>query len=111
MKIWTAADFTKGDFVLHHGTWWEVYRVNAKSLTIPWGHLGVGRRIIRTNDAYDWHGQLSTDTDRLGYDRVQGRMSAAEAAGQPFTTIALDTGLTEEAIREVLRAHGIPLPT
>ncbi|MEV7011722.1 DUF3560 domain-containing protein [Streptosporangium sp. NPDC051022] len=80
VKIWGPDDFQRGDFVLYSGTWWEIKRVNKKTLTVPWGHLGIGRTIMRFADAYNRHGQLSTDTDTLPYDKVQGHMSAADAA-------------------------------
>jgi hypothetical protein len=41
-KIWTRADFRKGDFVQYRGVWYEVLRVNAKSLTVP-AVSGTGR--------------------------------------------------------------------
>ncbi|MFD0479867.1 DUF3560 domain-containing protein [Nonomuraea thailandensis] len=37
VKIWRPADFHAGDFALYLGTWYEVIRVNAKSLTVPTG--------------------------------------------------------------------------
>ncbi|GHE32183.1 hypothetical protein GCM10017673_38750 [Streptosporangium violaceochromogenes] len=82
VKLWGPADFTKGDFVLYSGTWWEIKRVNPKTLTVPWGMCGVGRRVVRLNDAYAPNGALTTSTDNLPYDKVQGRMGAAEAADQ-----------------------------
>ena len=38
VKVWTRADFTKGDFVRSRGHWYEVERVNAKSLSVPSGN-------------------------------------------------------------------------
>ncbi|GAA1690626.1 hypothetical protein GCM10009733_103530 [Nonomuraea maheshkhaliensis] len=80
VKIWGPADFRVGDFVLYLGTWYEVLRVNTKSLTVPTGHHEVGRRILRQSHNVDRAGQPSETTGRLPYAEVQGRMSSAEAA-------------------------------
>ncbi|MFC7928773.1 DUF3560 domain-containing protein [Streptomyces cinereoruber] len=72
-KIWSKADFKRGDFALHRGTWYEVLRVNPKSLTIPHTFNGVGKTVVRaTDDGYD--GWTSTAT----YDDIAGRKSAGE---------------------------------
>lgn len=72
-KVWSKADFKKGDFVRRGGTWFEVLRVNAKSLTIPHIHNGVGEGVVRASDnkVVDW-------TWLLTYDEVFGRRSAEE---------------------------------
>ena len=36
-KVWSKADFTRDDFALSRGTWYQVQRVNAKTLTVMWG--------------------------------------------------------------------------
>ncbi|MFD5553745.1 DUF3560 domain-containing protein [Streptomyces sp. NPDC127068] len=76
-KVWSKTDFKRGDFVLRRGTWYEVLRVNAKSVTIPHIHYGIGQRIVRRG----------TD-DRIGtwtapYDEVSGRKSADEMQQTP----------------------------
>lgn len=72
-KVWSKADFKRGDFVLYRGTWYEVLRVNPKSVTIPHIHNGTGKRIIRAtgNRHDDW-------TWTAPYDDVSGRKSADE---------------------------------
>ncbi|CAM5314588.1 DUF3560 domain-containing protein [Streptomyces abikoensis] len=72
-KVWSAADFTKGDFVRRRGgTWYEVLRVNKKSLTTPHIHNGIGRGVVRAEDnRLDW-------TWLTPYDEVTGRKSAEE---------------------------------
>jgi hypothetical protein len=74
-KVWSRADFRRGDFVRYRGTWFEVLRVNPKSLTIPHTHNGVGRDVVRRGDGrLDW-------TWTAGYhDGITGRMSAEEMA-------------------------------
>lgn len=72
-KVWSRADFKRGDFVLYRGTWYEVLRVNPKTVTIPHIHNGVGQRIVRAadnrHDGWTW---------TAPYDDVSGRKSANE---------------------------------
>ncbi|MEV0150032.1 MULTISPECIES: DUF3560 domain-containing protein [unclassified Nonomuraea] len=82
VKVWGPDDFTVGDFVLYLGTWYEVLRVNTKSLTVPTGPLEPGRQMVRQADNVDRFGQPSTSTGRLPYHEAQDRMSPAEAAQQ-----------------------------
>lgn len=35
VKVWQRSDFQRGDFVRRSGTWFQVLRVNSKSVTIP----------------------------------------------------------------------------
>ncbi|MGW4503685.1 DUF3560 domain-containing protein [Streptomyces sp. NPDC004436] len=72
-KVWSKADFKRGDFALYRGTWYEVLRVNPKSVTIRHIFNGTGRTVVRaTDDGYDgW-------TSTAPYDDVSGRKSAAE---------------------------------
>ncbi|MFF0742138.1 DUF3560 domain-containing protein [Streptomyces sp. NPDC004111] len=69
-KVWSQPDFTKGDFVRCRGRWYEVMRVNAKSLSVP--HVFTGQRLIRAADSE--RGITTT----LPYDDLSGRRSAAE---------------------------------
>lgn len=69
-KVWGKADFTKGDFALSHGRWYEVLRVNAKSLTVP-GGPDIQPVISTQTRAYSWD-QL------LPYDGVSARRTADE---------------------------------
>lgn len=74
VKVWRREDFAKGDFVLYHDTWFEVIRVNKKSLTIPALIASPGRRVLRKEDnTMSWN-------DRLPYPDVQGRKTAKEIA-------------------------------
>jgi hypothetical protein len=72
-KVWSGADFRKGDFVQYRGTWYEVLRVNAKSLTIPHILNGVGRDVVRKDDGYPGGSWTAGYTDGIA-----GRMSADE---------------------------------
>lgn len=68
VKVWSRTDFRKGDFVRSGNRWYEVLRVNAKSLTVP-GGPDIRPVVTADNRAYSWD-------DRLPYDKVTGRMSA-----------------------------------
>jgi hypothetical protein len=77
-KVWTRADFAKGDFVLSGGTWYEVLRVNAKSLTVPWT---VDYRVpaVTKANAVTAIGP-SSHTSTITYDDIRGRKSTEEIA-------------------------------
>lgn len=63
LKIWSAEDFSRGDYVEYRGAWHEVLRVNRRSVTVP-----------RADDDPAW-------TWTIGYhDGITGRMSAEEMA-------------------------------
>ncbi len=72
VKVWSRDDFAKGDFMLMHGTYYEVLRVNAKSVTIP-AMINDGPIVTKANGRCTW-------TDTIPYDKVKGRKSAAEMA-------------------------------
>ena len=72
VKVWSAADFAKGDFVHFIGAWYEVLRVNAKSITIP-AMISDGAVVTKANSRLSW-------TDTVPYHKVKGRKSAAEMA-------------------------------
>jgi hypothetical protein len=70
IRIWSRADFRPGDFVRYRGTWYEVLKVNRRSLTIP--HAG-GRDVVRRYDnhrGYTWTVRYTAG--------VTGRMSPGE---------------------------------
>lgn len=70
VKIWSKADFQKGDFARIRGTWFEITRVNAKTLTVP--HLRHPAAITRRDDP----NFIGTWT--RPYDEVSGKMTAKE---------------------------------
>jgi hypothetical protein len=70
VKVWSKADFQKGDFARIGGTWCEVMRVNAKTLTVP--YLRHPAAITRRDDPnFLW-------TWTRPYDEVSGRMTVKE---------------------------------
>lgn len=72
VKMWTRDDFSKGDFVQFHGSWYEVLRVSAKSVSIP-AMINDGHIITMARARCTW-------TDTVPYHKVKGRKSAAEIA-------------------------------
>ena len=72
VKVWSREDFTKGDYVQFLGTWYEVVRVSAKSVTIP--------AMINDGPIVHKDGNRCTWTDTIPYHKVTGRKSAAEIA-------------------------------
>ncbi|MGW2863400.1 DUF3560 domain-containing protein [Streptomyces sp. NPDC001205] len=71
-KVWSKADFQRGDYARCRGTWYAVLRVNAKTLTIPHILNGTSVRVVHAE------GNHFTSTWPLPYDEVTGRMSAEE---------------------------------
>lgn len=70
VKLWRAADFTKGDFARFRGSWYEVLRVNPKTLTVP-AFIDIRSVVTPADSPYSW-------TDRIPYDEVSGRKSGDE---------------------------------
>lgn len=85
-KVWGKADFKKGDFCRYEGRWYEVLRVNAKSLTIPHIHNGIGRQVVRKGDG----GRTADWTWTAPYDGVTARRSAEEMAAAESATDQID---------------------
>ena len=78
VRVWSRDDFTKGDFVQFLGTWYEVLRVNAKSVTIP-AMINDGKVVTAGDNRMGW-------TDTVPYHKVTGRKS-----GEEMTAILADT--------------------
>lgn len=80
VKVWSRADFVKGDFVRSRGRWYQVERVNPKSLSVPSGindHLlAVVTRagVVHAMGPSQW-------VSKITYDDVAGWKSAGEMAG------------------------------
>ncbi|GGR41473.1 DUF3560 domain-containing protein [Streptomyces roseolus] len=70
VKLWSAADFTQGDYARSRGRWYEVLRVNRASLTV-FGGPDIQPVIDRSTRTYSWD-------DRIPYDEITGRMSAQD---------------------------------
>ncbi|MEZ0076324.1 DUF3560 domain-containing protein [Planotetraspora sp. GP83] len=103
VKLWTKADFDKGDFVIYMGHAIEVTRANPKSVTIPWSHYWAGSGLpvvtvewARQRDRFD--GRMSTST--VAYDKVEGRLSKQEGVAALSMTAAEAKQLIAAKIRE-----------
>jgi hypothetical protein len=76
VKVWSKADFAKGDFVNFGHGWFEVTRVNAKSVTVPAMVMGVGQGVftmalMQADGRQGW-------TDTIPYSKVRGQAAAEE---------------------------------
>ena len=79
VKVWRPADFKRDDFALCRGIWYQVQRVNAKSITVMWGtNLGQLPAVTRDNVRHALGPSDRTGT--ISYDDIRDRKSAAEMA-------------------------------
>ncbi|WP_326694746.1 ParB/RepB/Spo0J family partition protein [Streptomyces sp. NBC_01766] len=79
MKIWGPADFAPGDFVLYSGSWYQVARVNPKTLSIAW-NLRLAPKAVMTLVDADFNGRTSTHSA----DYTQARARCPEDAMDAF---------------------------
>ncbi|MEU3267904.1 DUF3560 domain-containing protein [Streptomyces bacillaris] len=77
-KVWTADDFTKGDFVRSRGSWYEVLRVNKKTLTVAWNLRLAPKTVMTAADATFEDGRVGRQP--VDYSDVKTRMSAGDMA-------------------------------
>ena len=84
-KVWGKPDFVRGDFARCGGTWYEVTRVNAKTVTVPHIHAAFdggavgavgGCRVVTRAATEETRHKGSTYT--LPYNELSGRMSAEQ---------------------------------
>ncbi|ANP56935.1 hypothetical protein AVL59_32705 [Streptomyces griseochromogenes] len=71
-KVWRPDDFVKGDFAKVYGRWFQVLRVNKKTLTVP-SILNVHQAVVTPQNST--YGEM---THTVPYDKVFGRRSAEE---------------------------------
>ncbi|MEV6986682.1 DUF3560 domain-containing protein [Sphaerisporangium sp. NPDC051017] len=77
-RVWSSADFSRGDFVKCGRRWYEIVRVNSKSLTVANGVNSVHLDVVTMANSRNALGGAGW-TDRLPYDQAGGQMTAAEA--------------------------------
>ncbi|MEU6595290.1 ParB/RepB/Spo0J family partition protein [Streptomyces sp. NPDC046881] len=53
VKIWRPDDFAPGDYVLYSGSWYQVHRVNPKTLSIAWNLRLAPKKVMTLEDATD----------------------------------------------------------
>ncbi|MFF0395172.1 ParB/RepB/Spo0J family partition protein [Streptomyces sp. NPDC005248] len=70
VKLWEPGDFAPGDFVLYSGSWYEVERVNPKTLSIAWNLRLAPKQVMSVEDA-TLNGRVSTHP--ADYTQVRGR--------------------------------------
>ncbi|MEU2487074.1 ParB/RepB/Spo0J family partition protein [Streptomyces sp. NPDC012617] len=80
VKIWRPADFAPRDFVYYSGSWYQVARVNPKSLSIAWNLRLAPKPVMTLEDATLHDGQLWTHTA----DYTNARARCPEAAMLAF---------------------------
>ncbi|MEU7583800.1 DUF3560 domain-containing protein [Streptomyces sp. NPDC041068] len=73
-KVWGPADFSKGDFARIHGRWFQVLRVNPKSVTVP-SILNVHSKVVTQENS-----SFGDMTHTVRYDKVFGRLDAERMA-------------------------------
>lgn len=79
VKDWGKPDFAKGDYAFRRGVWWEIQRVNPKTVTVGaiLGSTNTSARIKGSpvyrlaDNPYGW-------TDTIPYTEITGRISAAD---------------------------------
>ncbi|MFJ5645885.1 DUF3560 domain-containing protein [Streptomyces sp. NPDC093223] len=105
VKIWGPDDFAPGDFVLYSRSWYQVARVNPKTLSVAWNLRRAPKQVMTLEDATFDGGRVGTHT--ADYTQVQGRcpeeaMSAFLADGKvPGTKSA--RAASEAAPADVIR--------
>ncbi|WP_073781107.1 DUF3560 domain-containing protein [Streptomyces sp. MJM1172] len=77
-KVWGASDFTRGDFVRSRGSWYEVLRVNPKTLTVAWNLRLSALAVVTAADATFGDGRVGRQP--VDYSDVKTRMSAGDMA-------------------------------
>jgi len=83
VEVWGPADFTKGDFVRSGGRWYQVERVNPKSLSVPHGTNDHLLPVVTRGEVRHAMGP-SQWTAKITYDDVTGH-AAAHALGALLT--------------------------
>lgn len=79
VKVWTRADFNRGDFVAVGGdTWYEVVRVNNATLSVA-ALFDRDAGPVRTLASLQERHRGSPSTQKVPYDKVTGKMTGEEA--------------------------------
>jgi ParB/RepB/Spo0J family partition protein len=80
VKIWRPEDFAPRDYVLYSGSWYQVARVNPKTLSIAWNLRLAPKQVMSLEDATFDGGRVGTHTA----DYTQVRARCPEAAMLAF---------------------------
>ncbi|MBA0053462.1 DUF3560 domain-containing protein [Streptomyces sp. AJS327] len=71
VKIWRPEDFAPGDFVLSRRTWYQIARVNPKTLSIAWNLRLAPKQVMTLEDATFDDGRVGTFT--VDYTNARAR--------------------------------------
>lgn len=74
VKLWEAGDFAPGDFAMYSGSWYQVKRVNPKTLSIAWNLRIAPKQVMTLEDATE---SGTTCTHSADYTNVQARCPEA----------------------------------
>ncbi|MFF4292123.1 DUF3560 domain-containing protein [Streptomyces vinaceus] len=114
VKIWGPDDFAPRDYVLSRGSWYQVGRVNPKSLSIAWNLRLAPKRVMSLEDATEpgyRTGTFTTDYSHVRARCPEAAMLAFLAEGKiPGTKSAAEASAAQpaSAIREALAAKPKP---
>ena len=79
-KVWGPDDFTKGDFALYSGSWYQVGRKpGKKSVSVAWNLRLSPKMIMTLEDATGDDGKARTRPAH--YSKITARLSAQDMAG------------------------------
>ncbi|MFJ3249110.1 DUF3560 domain-containing protein [Streptomyces sp. NPDC086782] len=74
VKLWEADDFAPGDFAMYSGSWYQVKRVNPKTLSIAWNLRIMPKQVMTLEDATEGG---STWTFGIDYTKIRARCPEA----------------------------------
>ncbi|MFF0629758.1 DUF3560 domain-containing protein [Streptomyces sp. NPDC004296] len=78
-KVWGPDDFTKGDFALHSGSWYQIGRKpGQKSVSVAWNLRLSPKAIMTLEDATGDDGKARTHPAH--YSKITARLSAPDMA-------------------------------
>ncbi|MFI8944168.1 DUF3560 domain-containing protein [Streptomyces syringium] len=80
VKVWRPEDFAPRDFVLCSGSWYQIARVNPKTLSIAWNLRLAPKQVMTLEDATFDGGRVGTHTA----DYTNARARCPEAAMLAF---------------------------
>ncbi|WNI20383.1 ParB/RepB/Spo0J family partition protein [Actinacidiphila sp. ITFR-21] len=114
VKVWEPDDFAPGDFVLYLNSWYQVARVNPKTLSVAWNLRLAPKQVMSLEDATFDGGRVGTHS--ADYTKVQARcpeaaMTAFLADGKVPGTKSAHTASEEQpasAVREAKAAKPKP---
>lgn len=115
VKIWGPTDFVAGDYVMYLGSWYQVKRVNPKTLSIAW-NLRIAPKAVMTLEDATARGRVWTHP--ADYTKVRARcpeaaMNAFLAEGKvPGTKLAMEAAQEQPAsdLRAAREAKPKPQP-